>query len=102
MNRGEVWWIEHPEEGRRPGLILTRSEAIPVLRKLLVVPATRTRRDIPSEVPLDEDDGMPEPCVLSLDNTRVVPKALLTTRVTQLGLDRMVEVCAALRRATGC
>ncbi|MGH9190111.1 MAG: type II toxin-antitoxin system PemK/MazF family toxin [Acidimicrobiales bacterium] len=77
MNRGEVWWVEHPEEGRRPALIMTRAEAIPLLRKLLAVPATRTRRDIPSEVALDEDDGMPIPCVLSLDNTRVVPKAMM-------------------------
>lgn len=103
MNRGEVWRVEHPEEGRRrPALILTRAEAIPLLRKLLVVPVTRTRRDIPSEVPLDEGDGMPMPCVLGLDNTRVVPKAMLTTRVTRLGVERMAELCAALRRATGC
>ncbi|MGH8992253.1 MAG: type II toxin-antitoxin system PemK/MazF family toxin [Acidimicrobiia bacterium] len=102
MNRGEVWWVEHPEEGRRPALVLTRAEAIPLLRKVLVVPATRTRRGIPSEVPLDEDDGMPGPCALSLDNIRVVPKAMLTTRVTRLPIERMIEVCAALRRATGC
>jgi mRNA interferase MazF len=102
VNRGEVWWVEHPEEGRRPALILTRAEAIPFLRKVLVVPATRTRRDIPSEVPLDEEDGMPTACVLSFDNVRVVPKAMLTERLARLGVERMAQVCAALRSATGC
>lgn len=102
MNRGEVWWVEEPEIGRRPALLLTRQDAIPLLRKVLVVPANRTRRGIPTEVPLDEDDGMPAPCVLSLDNIRIVPKALLTQQITRLGFERMAEVCRALTHATGC
>jgi mRNA interferase MazF len=102
VNRGEVWWVEHPEEGRRPGLVLTRQDALPLLRAVLVAPATRTRRGIPTEVPLDEDDGMPIACVLSIDNLRVVPKPLLTRRITRLAFERMAEVCQALRIATGC
>ncbi len=27
MNRGEVWWMEHPEAGRHPACILTRQAA---------------------------------------------------------------------------
>ena len=60
MNRGEVWWVEHPEAGRRPACVLTRQAAIPVLTSVLVAPATRTIRDIPTEVTLTRDDGMPE------------------------------------------
>ena len=30
MTRGEIWWVEHPEAGRRPACILTRQAAIPV------------------------------------------------------------------------
>ena len=30
MNRGEVWWVEHPDAGRRPACVLTRQAAIPV------------------------------------------------------------------------
>jgi predicted transcriptional regulator len=33
VNRGEVWWLEHPEIGRRPACILTRQQAIPVLNR---------------------------------------------------------------------
>ena len=101
-NRGEVWWIELPDVGRRPGCVLTRTAAIPVLRSLLVVPATRTIRGIPTEVFLDEDDGMPVECALSLDNVTVVPRALLTERITKLSPQRIDEVCRALSIATGC
>lgn len=72
--RGEVWWVEAPATGRRPYLVLTREHAIPVLNAVVAVPATRTVRSIPTEVVLDEDDGMPQPCALSLDNLVTVPK----------------------------
>lgn len=102
MNRGEVWWLEHPEAGRRPACILTRGAAIPVLNTVLVAPATRTVRGIPSEVPLSREDGMPDDCVLSFDNLVMVPKALLTERITALAPHRLDELCAALDVATGC
>jgi mRNA interferase MazF len=89
VNRGEVWWVEHPEAGRRPACILTRETAIPVLTSVLVAPATRTVRNIPTEVVLDEDDGMPQRCALSLDNVAPVPKALLTERITTLSAARL-------------
>lgn len=102
MNRGEVWWAEHPEAGRRPYLILTRQAAIPVLSGIVVAQISRTIRGIPTEVPLGVDDGMPEPCAASFDNVLTIPKWSLTERVCQLGLPRLHEVCRALRTATGC
>jgi mRNA interferase MazF len=102
VNRGEVWWAEHPDAGRRPYLILTRQAAIPVLNRVLAVPATRTVRRIPSEVVLDEDDGMPKRCALSFDNVVTMPKTYLTERICRLGVDRLDEVCRALRAASGC
>ncbi len=100
--RGEVWWYEEPECDARPHLILTRGAAIGVLNEVLAVPATRTIRGIPTEVGLDTDDGMPEACVLTLDNVTPIRRALCTERITTLGPDRMHEVCEALRRATSC
>ena len=100
--RGEIWWYEDPGAERRPFLILTRDEAIPVLNQVLAVPATRTIRDIPTEVRLDESDGMPSPCVLSLDNVSVIRKALCTTVITRIGPATMARVCEALGRATAC
>jgi mRNA interferase MazF len=102
VNRGEVWWLEHPEAGRRPGCVLTRQAAIPVLTTVLVAPATRTVRGIPTEVTLTREDGMPDDCALSFDNLTTVPKALLTERVTRVPEARLDELCSALRAATGC
>jgi mRNA interferase MazF len=73
-----------------------------VLNALLAVPATRTVRQIPTEVVLDTGDGMPEECALSLDNLTLVPKELFRTRITRLPLERMTEVCRALGLASGC
>lgn len=102
MRRGEVWWYEDPRAGRRPFLILTRDAAIPVLNQVLAVPATRTIRGIPTEVPLGPDDGMPAECVLTLDNVTVIRPALCTKRLTVLGPQRLREVCAALAVTVDC
>lgn len=102
MNRGEVWWAELPGVGRRPVMILTRHVAIDVLANVLCVPATRTIRGIPTELALDEDDGMPAECALSFDNLATVPKSMLTDRICRLGGERMVEACRCLAVATGC
>lgn len=102
MNRGEVWWLDHPEAGRRPACILTRQAAIQVLNAILVVPATRTVRGIPTEVSLGPEDGMPAECALAFDSLGAVPKALLTERITRLGPPKLADLCAALDVATGC
>jgi mRNA interferase MazF len=102
VNRGEVWWYELPELGRRPGCILTRQAAIPVMNALLIAPATRTLRGIPTEVMLGREDGMPVDCALTFDNLVTVPKTLLTERLTRLPDVRLPELCAALDAATGC
>jgi mRNA interferase MazF len=102
VNRGEVWWVEHPDAGRLPACVITRQAAIPVLTSVLVAPATRTVRGIPTEVALGRADGMPDECALSFDNLTTVPKASLTARITALPEARLGELCAALRVATGC
>ena len=102
MKRGEVWWVDDPEAGRRPHLLLTRDAAIPVLASVLAVPATRTIRGIPTEVLLGPEDGMPVDCALSLDNLTVLPKAFFTERIAALGPHHLANVCRALAVATEC
>lgn len=81
---------------------MTREAAIPVLNSVLAVPASRTVRGIPTEVELDEDDGMPRACALSLDNLTLMPKRRLRTRVCVLGPEKLARVCAALGVAVDC
>ena len=100
--RGEVWWGEIEDVGRRPFLVMTRSAAIPVLHAVLAAPLTRTVRDIPSELPLGPDDGVPGECVASFDNLRVVSKAHLVERLCVLPTHRIGEACEALRTAVDC
>lgn len=102
MSRGEVWWAESRAGGRRPYLILTREAAIPLLHSVIAVPATRTIRGIPTEVELDTDDGMPEPCALSLDNLTLMPKNRFTNRICTLEAERLAAACAALGAAVDC
>lgn len=102
MNRGEVWWLQGADGDRRPACILTRQGAIPVLNALLVVPATRTVRGIPTEVALGPDNGMPDECALTFDNAGIVPKHRLTERITRLGPAKLGELCKALTVTAGC
>jgi mRNA interferase MazF len=101
-DRGEVWWGEIAEVGRRPFLVITRSAAIPVLHSVLAAPISRTVRGIPTELPLGLDDGLPVECAASFDNLRIVPKANLVERLCVLDFTRMAEACAALRLAVDC
>ena len=100
--RGEVWWAELADTGRRPFLVVTRSRAIPVLHSVLAAPLTRTVRRIPTELRLGPDDGLPTECAASFDNLRVAPKACFVARICALGPARMAEACRALRVALDC
>jgi mRNA interferase MazF len=100
--RGEVWWGEAPDRKGRPYLVLTRDEAIPVLRAILVAPVTRTVRGIPTEVPLGSEEGLPVGCVATLDNVLTFPKAMLVRRMGALEQGRRGEPCEALRAAVDC
>jgi len=59
-------------------------------------------RGIPTEVPLDEDDGVPQPCVASLDNVQPLARSLLVEPVARLSPGRMQEICTALSIAVDC
>jgi mRNA interferase MazF len=92
--RGDVWWCELPEIGRRPVVVLSRDAAIPRLRRTLVGPCTTTIRGIASEVLLDPaEDPVPHASAVNLDSVESVPVATLVERIGRLGDDRMREIC---------
>lgn len=98
--RGEIWWAE-AEDKRRPVLVVTRSEAIPVLTGIVVAPVTRAVRNIPTEVLLGEDEGLHVECVASFDNLQRIRRSALVERIGDLGF-RHEEICASLRALSDC
>lgn len=97
MRRGEVWWAELPPPiGRRPVVLLSRDVAYRVRTAITVGIVTRIARNIPVEVPLSPEDGMPQQCVVNLDDILTIPKARLAERITTLSPQKMTAVVKAI------
>jgi len=101
--RGEVWWCELPDAGRRPVVVLSRDSVIPRHRRALIAPCTTTIRGLLSEVPLEPgEDPVPQRCVANLDSVESVSIAVLTMRLGRLPDSRMRQMCEALAVAVDC
>ena len=101
--RGEVWWCELPEIGRRPVVVLSRDAAIPRLRRTLIGPCTTVVRGLASEVVLDPAiDPIPQRSAINLDAVESVSVGVLVQRIGRLSDNRMRQVCAALEVAMAC
>jgi len=102
MKRGEIWWAElEPPAGRRPVLLLSRDEAYSVRDLVIVAPVTTRVRHIPSEVPLNLEDGLPKPCVINLDTITTIAKVSLRDKLTTLSAEKLRAVEVALHFALG-
>ena len=102
MRRGEVRWYRFATpDKKRPVLILTRSSALEFLGEVTVAPVTSTIREIPSEVRLTPDDGMPRNCAVNLDHVQTVTRAKLGPLIATVTPGKMSEVRAALLFALG-
>jgi mRNA interferase MazF len=101
--RGEVWtYAFRKPDKRRPVLVLSRPEAIEVLRTVMVAPVTSTIRGIPSEVVVGTAEGFKHESAVNLDHVQTVEQARLSRYVGQLGPAKMRAVCRALAIASGC
>ena len=101
--RGELWWCELEDIGRRPVVVLSRDAAIQRLRRALAAPCTTTVRGLASEVVLEPgDDPIGRRCAVNLDSVESVSTSVLVDRLGRLSDDRLREVCAALAVAVDC
>jgi mRNA interferase MazF len=101
--RGELWWCEPPEIGRRPVVVLSRDAAIPRLRRAVIAPCTTTIRSLASEVILEPgDDPVRHRTAVNLDSVESVSVSVLTDRIGRLSDARMSEICDALAVAVDC
>ena len=97
MRRGEVRWAElAPPTGRRPVVLLSRDAAYRVRTSVTVGMVTRTIRAIPVEVLLSTEDGMPQQCVVNLDDILTIPKARLGERITTLSPQKVSAIAKAI------
>jgi len=88
-----------PPAGRRPAVLLSRDSAYRVRAAVTVAPLTRTIRNIPVEVLLDQSDGMPTRCVVNLDDITTLPKSVIKQRITALSPEQIQQIDEAIRFA---
>ncbi len=98
--QGEIWWAE-AEDKRRPVLIVTRTEALPVLTHFVIAPVTRRIRSIPTEILMGTEEGLSAECVASFDNLQPIRARFLTDRIGSLSMPRQ-QICSALRALADC
>jgi mRNA interferase MazF len=102
MRRGEIWWADPgPPIGRRPVVLLSRDEAYKIRNQVTVAPVTTHIREIPTEVELGPEDGLPKACVVNVDVIATIPKDSLQQRVARLSPKKIRLVEAAIRFALG-
>jgi mRNA interferase MazF len=100
MRRGEVWWANVPKPiGRRPVVLLSRNAAYSVRSSVTVAPISRTVREIPVEVRLGPEDGLPKDCAANLDNIFTILKERLDRSLTTLSPDKMRSIDQAIKFA---
>ena len=103
IERGEIRFYRFASPNKqRPVLVLTRRSATHYLSSVTVTPITSTIRGVPSEVRLDFEDGMKQPCAANLHNLVTVSKKSLGRRITMLTRKKMQDVCRAVQFALGC
>lgn len=100
--QGEIWLMETPNQKRRPVLIVSRNEVIPVVNNVVVAPVTSTVRDIPTCIPVGADEGIDHDSVATVDNLAAVPKSVLTQRLGALDVGGRSRICAALDALANC
>lgn len=97
MIRGEIrWYTFKAPDKKRPVLILTRNSIIHYLGEVTVAPITTTIRDIPSEVTLTTNDGMPKDCAINVDHLQTVSKGKVGTVITTLPREKLALVSQAI------
>ncbi len=100
MKRGEIWWANLPAPaGRRPVLLLSRNKAYEVRNAVTVAEITSIIRQIPVEVELNKEDGMPKKCVINVDTIMTIPKNLLSGHLTTLSPEKITMVDEAIKFA---
>jgi mRNA interferase MazF len=102
VKRGEVWWVNFPAPvGRRPAVLVSRDEVYEVRTSVAVVPVTRTRRDIPTEVPVGRAEGLAKDSVANADDVTTVSRKIVAEYAGVLDAGKISALNHALSFALG-
>jgi mRNA interferase MazF len=82
----------------RPVLMLTRALVRPHLTTVTIAPITTTIRGLSTEVPVDVENGLAGPSVVSCDNVTTIPAEAIGRQIGML-LDRQEPALGEAIRA---
>jgi mRNA interferase MazF len=98
MIQGDIrYYAFKVPDKRRPALILTNNDLIPILNAITVAPITTTLRDANTHIFLDESDGLNEECAVNLSAIQTIPKDKIGSYITHLPENKMKEVFATIK-----
>lgn len=95
------WYKFSAPDKRGPVVLLTRDSAYDYLGDVTIAPITTRLREIPTQVAITVDDGMPRNCAISLDHLQTVQKVRLGPLITTLPRHKLAAVEKAVRFALG-
>jgi mRNA interferase MazF len=87
---------------RRPVLVVSRDEVIPVLNNVVVAPLTSTVRCMPTCIHVGPAEGLDQDSAATFDNLAAVPKSVLTTQLGGLGVGGRQQIDDALAALAHC
>lgn len=103
IKRGDIflYTFKKPDK-RRPVVILSRDDIIPLLHTVMIAPILSTVYGVPSEVVVGIEHGLKHTSAINLDHVQTVDKNRLTNFVSHLDESVMDQVCLALAKAVKC
>lgn len=100
LSRGDLYDAATPS-GRRPVVIVTRDEALPLLTSVVVAAVTRTVHGHVAEVEIGPNEGAREHSAVNCDSIHTIPVATLGRRRGALSGVKLLELDQALTIALG-
>jgi mRNA interferase MazF len=103
LKRGDICLYDFKKpDKKRPVVVLTRDDVIPLPNTVMVAPILSSIYGIPSEVVVGIEHGLKSTSAINLDHVQTVDKGRLTSFIAHLDETIMDDVCKALANAINC